>query len=379
MNKDNIYLVCYDSLTSSMVGGMRMYYLKQFFIDKGYRVNLITRLNSDGDNVDIVVKVPFLLRLKIVPSVLNKILIPDSYIIWAFKVFLSLKNIHDFTDPSKLPILITSGPPFGVHWVGLLLKLSGVGFKWIVDLRDPFTFNPGYSQVAPKKKLDQLLERKVLVLADNVVFNTSFDRNTYLRFYNKIGKTIVIRNGFSEKYYTRDIRKSVDRNGFVYSGGTYGDEVPEFLDLLFKKLSKYRISSCSCFGELSEVYEKSEVLRYSGKLHPNEVPIELSKFKYGIVYLPAKFIGSGRIAQKLYDYLGAGLIPIIINATKEMQIILDDVGTGHCLESNINDKSINALVRFLDKKHDITEIECKILKYSREEQFKFLLNDLLIS
>lgn len=333
MKNSKWILISYDTLSTSLIGGLRLNRLKTYLIQEQNEVKLVSRQNQEYDEVDLEVSSTRESKYRYIKKILNLVCIPDSSIFWALRVYYRLIKEHT-TEGS---IVLTSSPPHGIHLIGILLKYKyNKLFTWIVDFRDPFILNPGYKRNPIKRMLDAEYEDRVLRSADLVLFNTKFDKIKYLQRYPKIDKkSIIVRNGFSKEasgQISNVKRKLLNR--IVYSGGSYHGRVPESLISLFEILNNSVHISCDYYGEYHELLEDAKYIRYNGRINANAVPELLKSYQYGIIYLPPEYKNSGRITQKLYDYIGSRVVPIMINPSIEMMEIRDSLDVGYCINED---------------------------------------------
>ncbi|SEC89939.1 Glycosyltransferase involved in cell wall bisynthesis [Tenacibaculum sp. MAR_2009_124] len=120
--------------------------------------------------------------------------IPDARMFW---IKPSVKKLKKYLEDNKIDALITTGPPYSVHLIGLHLK-KAMGVKWIADFRDPWT-SVDYFHLLPLKKKSikkhYELEEKVLKTADSVLMVS----NHAMKKYKDTARSIdVITNGFDE-------------------------------------------------------------------------------------------------------------------------------------------------------------------------------------
>lgn len=348
----------------TVVGGVRAARLNKFLNDKGIESKLITRsaINSN----EISVSEPIIAKL---PG-LSKIVSPDVSIFW-------INRIYRFLEKESFNVLFTTSPLHGVHKLGIKLKSGRKNnLLWIADFRDPFTLNPFYKSKFIKKSFDRRFEGEVLEKADVVVFNTKLHKEEYLLEYPAINpdKCLVIRNGYDGPPNFNDRKR---KNKIIYSGGNYKGKALEPCAIFLRELKDQGISiDCDFIGEESKEFSHYEdVINYKGRVESGSVPKVLVEYKYGLVYLPKEFLNSSRVAAKLYDYLGAGLIPICINPSKEMMTILSEVNYGMIIKE---DKMKSISYEKLFKKVDTQKLNVEsISKFNRNYQFNILFDHLV--
>lgn len=353
-------LISYCRDSSSLVGSLRMSRLEEFLKNKGCNVDVISN-NYDSSSIYIKNnKLIYKLR-----RLLNFIAIPDSSIFWAKKASRYLNHYHN----ENKCILVTSSPPHGIHSVSLNIEKRNK-FIWIADFRDPFTMNKLYDNKKHKcASRDIIYEESVFNKCDILIFNSDYDKNIHCNRYEYIeSKSFVIRNGY-DKMYLFDGKNKYPWNSFVYSGGTYKGEATKHIGMFIRKLNDYDLSiSCDMYGENDNIIEEFDCLNFITRLPNESVQKKLAHYKFGLIYLPHKNISSGRVPQKLYDYIGSGVIPICINPSIEMKNIINEINIG-ILVYNIN--NIEKIIYDINKyKKEINPNYEKIKKYSRNNQFQ---------
>lgn len=125
--------------------------------------------------------------------------IPDVKILWALSAFLPSWRLlrHGEAD-----VIFTTSSPVSAHLAGLMLKLL-TGKPWVMDLRDPWTFEP-LSKHLRKRGLRRLIEENLEQIcfrnADAVILNTPEAAENYKLLYRRYaGKMLVITNGFDRE------------------------------------------------------------------------------------------------------------------------------------------------------------------------------------
>ncbi len=357
------YIISYFNFfdKGSRVGGLRPYYLYRMLLEKGLNVQLITP--SANDQNQITIKEGLFTKLC---KPFFKVLPPDASIIWAIKVFFFLRRVNK----KKKFIVFTTSPPYGIGLTGFLCKKFLKNAVWISDYRDLWTKNTLYNPPITKKFLDPILERKFHERADLIVLNTKCDRELHRNVFPFIhSKSIFVRNGFN----TVVANQSTNTNKFIYSGGTYKgiatNEIIDFLNNLNKNHNNY---SCDFYGEYDESMENSSHIKYCGSIAPESVPELLSNYKYGFVYLPEGSQYGGRVAQKFYDYIGSGVIPICFNASIEMTKIIEDLNTGIIVNKNTSSADLETLFKGAKFNAQMDQVK----NYTRDSQFEYLFNEI---
>ena len=355
------YIISYINDIETTAGGVRPARLNKYLNEKGYQSTMITRVAVNKNEVSVAE--PFYSRIPFV----NKFLSPDFGIVWANKVS------NFFSDKNEF-VLLTTSPLHSVHKVGLKLKSKKKDFIWIADFRDPFTLNSFYNPLYHKKILDKIFEKKILRSADVLIFNTALHEKEYKQHYPWLSekKCLVVRNGYDMVTFNQT--KS-GGNRIIYSGGIYKGLAITGTGNFFRDIASLGLPiSADFIGEdYQEFKNYKDVIQYKGKFNSADVPEILSGYKYGIIYLPGQFKNSGRVPTKLYDYIGAGLIPVCINASIEMKIIIDQLGYGICIDEFDESSYIKFIELFNGRPENNLKAE-EILTYSRNYQFDILID-----
>ena len=370
MRKKKVYIFSFDSINSSLVAGLRMYYLKSFLHERNYDVSLICESGTKTEGVDAQFPLKKIFKSRHIRFLVGLLMFPDFTSLWSLKVHKSNTILKDI-EGQESPVIITSGPPFGVHRIGLLYKRRFSSARWIVDMRDPFTLNKGYHKNKIRRFLDSNFENKIFTYADIVLFNTYGDKKMYSIKYSRIkDKFLVVRNGYTLQNSAESRYVKEEDFTFVYAGGTYRGVVPHKLSNFFEILNfNENRFSCHCYGEYHDLYKTNEHFDFRGKVSQQELFDALKSYKYGIIYLPERYKNSFRVTQKLYDYIGAGLIPIVINASIEIRQIIQELGYGFVFNKGFNKKLIDNFISQIENHGDISTNQDHLKEFTRDHQF----------
>ncbi len=371
MNKRSLknkkwFLISYDSLRTSLVGGNRMLRLNKFLQGEGIKSTLVSREISPKEGI----RIEEPLTVRIGKRILNGGFFIDPSILWVLKIY---RNLH--AEFSNI-VLFSSQPPFGVAFIGLCCKFFKKDMFWISDFRDPWTLNPLYNPFPFGKLFSKFYERKVFEKADLIIFNTKTDRDNYCKQYNYLrDKSLVVRNGFEEVVSNNSTISKGNKLKIVYSGGAYpralaAKNVVRFAERINK--AGYKVV-CDYYGEYDSVLSKSDYVNYKGKISQTEVPRVLSNYRFGLIYLPEENLNGGRVTQKFYDYIGSGVSPIVINPSKEMLNMMSRLKTGIVLFSKTDIESAIPILK-AEAGKKVSAIEEGLIKqYTTDYQFEKLL------
>lgn len=334
--KKRIYIITYFTFKDgkSIVAGQRPYRLYEFLKEKGVDVTIVT-VNKNLGNEIVVPE----LKYKGISLLLSRLIPPDRSILWGIKVYRKLKSHID-----KDTLIFTTAPPHGLSISGLLLKLKNPQITWVADYRDLWVDNPLHSNFFTKKLLDPILEKIFHKKEDLAIFNTKWDLDFNISKYSFLkSKSIFVRNGVDR---ILEIGSENKKGLFIYSGGTTKGQATRAIENIMIALNKLGLkSSCDFYGRHDSLMDSSPYINYKGLLQPDEIPGVLSKYKFGFVYLPSGCEKGGRVAQKFYDYLGAGVIPICYQASIEMVDIMNKYRTGISITAQTNSNEIIKFIR----------------------------------
>jgi len=272
---------------------------------------------------------------------------------------------------------LTSFPPFGICIVGLLLK-KRKNFFWIADFRDPWTINPLFKPVFYPYKMffARRLEKKLFQKADLILLNTKMDCQNYKQKYPfAAAKCITVRNGFNKVINNKALVRKDKSLKIVYAGGSYKNgQVPKAIAVFLKEIKQTGLEiTCDYYGEFHPAVERSHFISYKGSFPQTDIPEILSRYKMGIIYLPEENIGSGRIVQKFYDYIGSGVAPIVLNPSLQMEQQMESLQTGLTVYPDYDSSIIAKKIIHLSLSEIKIPIE-KIIPYQRKYQFEKLFN-----
>lgn len=241
--------------------------------------------------------------------------VPDLGRLWASRAVRTLDFVHSTNWPFDW--IVTSGPPHGVHAVGLIAKARGV--CWAADFRDPLTDNRNYR---PKSRwharADIRFEEKVMECADLVVANTVGNFDTLVNHYPGVAARILhVPNGFDPRDLPKGDRQrqSVQRFRIVYLG-TIRDysQALRFFELFFdrhseaaKRIEIVHIGTRPFEGEVAERMRASDQLLHVGFLPRIEALAALDDFDIGLVILPREKGAARTVPGKAYQYIGHDL------------------------------------------------------------------------
>jgi glycosyltransferase involved in cell wall biosynthesis len=132
----------------------------------------------------------------------------------------------------RIKCLVTTGPPFTCHLVGLALK-AVTGLPWVAEFRDPWSLDHKYRVLrnGPSDRLESWLIRQVMTRADRVVSVTSRMTDDAIKEHPELSQTkfVTLTSGFDPADYDdvswqRPVGPPVV---FAYFGTFYHGRTPE--------------------------------------------------------------------------------------------------------------------------------------------------------
>jgi glycosyltransferase involved in cell wall biosynthesis len=123
--------------------------------------------------------------------------------------------------------LITFGEPMSDHLLGLRLKRM-LSIPWVAHFSDPWADNPFRHQFSLARFSNARLERKVIEMADKIIFTSSETRDLVMKKYPKDWsiKTYVLPHSYDKSLYPVSLNRS--NSGIVvrYIGSFYKHRNP---------------------------------------------------------------------------------------------------------------------------------------------------------
>lgn len=245
----------------------------------------------------------------------DKLIIPDTDVFWAVNAFFrGLKIIREH----KVNVIYSSSPSSSVHITGLLLKRIFPKIPWIVEFRDPWTFNPfRNSKGKILEIIDGWLERKVLERSDRVIVISEHFKDLFISKYPFLeGKYITyIPNGFDSDDF-KNIKPNNSQSEYlniVHTGNFYEKRsLAPFIEamVLFLKefpqfLNKIRFTQ---YGKIDpQAAEQLDLNRISNINIVDTVPHKQSlQAIFGadwVLLIPGP--GKGTMTGKIFEYIAS--------------------------------------------------------------------------
>lgn len=245
--------------------------------------------------------------------------VPDVDIFWAIG---AVRKIARTVKKEQISVIYSSSPFASVHIAALLYrKYMNRSIKWVVEFRDPWTFNP-FRNTKPAffEKLDHQLESIVLKSCDQIVVTSEAYKEEFLRKYPLLpaDKFKYIPNGYDSDDFSslkpKEISSASAKLKIVHAGNFYGKRsIKPFLE----SLNALYQQQPNLINEL--VFTQYGVIDPDGEAYHLANPNPLFELKAAIPHkdslqeiLNADWLllvpgpGAGTMPGKLYEYLATG-------------------------------------------------------------------------
>lgn len=285
----------------------------------------------------------FKIKRLLIKFILN-ILIPDQYF-FTYRKYIILFN--KYYNPKNKTIILSSFPYATPNIASYFIKKSNENVQWLIDYRDLWTFNHNYSFSKIRKRIDFLIEKKILSNVDKVLCVTKENQKIISNKF-KIKSNLIL-NGFSyqinynfdsKDFFKKNFKGSKTR---ILHVGTLSPEFQD-LDLLLSSEnlseSNIEIHFMGRFSSiLNEEVEKRDLghkIKYIG-MYTRDESIQIQKLYDGLVYFESKF-NTGVLLLKFYEYINADKPIISIGGLKktESKEILKKLDRGLLIEDKIS-------------------------------------------
>jgi glycosyltransferase involved in cell wall biosynthesis len=246
----------------------------------------------------------------------------------------------------RIKCLVTTGPPFTCHLVGLALKAL-TGLPWVAEFRDPWSLAHKYRVLrnGSSDRLESWLIRRVMTRADRVVSVTSRMTDDAIKEHSELSQTkfMTITSGFDPADYDGVSwqRPAAPSVVFAYFGTFYHGRTPEpflrALKSLFDDGTLRRAEIRVRFVGLVEQVEGQSLAGMLGDLDLEsvvtmEVPVSrreaLRQTLETHVVLVLNEQHPTQIPFKLYEALGAGAIVLNVGSAGAVGDVLTATGRG---------------------------------------------------
>lgn len=243
--------------------------------------------------------------------------VPDAKICW---LPFAVRAGRRIIDAHKPDIILSSAPPPTVHLIAARLARR-YGRKWIADFRDPWTkihYYQAHARFFISRKLDALLERRVLDRADRVIsVGASLLRG--LKRGDEDDKYRVLYNGFdSDDFAAANGGSAPATFSIVYTGNLKANQNPAALWQALRELceasSEFAAQLRLVFAgyvhqEVKKALQEFVLLEYAHfpGYTSHHGAIDIMRSAAALLFIvPDSPDNKGILTGKLFEYLAAG-------------------------------------------------------------------------
>ncbi|WP_316840679.1 glycosyltransferase [Pedobacter gandavensis] len=246
------------------------------------------------------------------------VFVPDVDIFWALG---ALRKIRTTVKKEEIEVIYSSSPFASVHIAALLYrKFMNKSIKWVVEFRDPWTFNPFRNNKLPFfEQMDHKLESIVLKSCDQIIVTSEAYKVEFLEKYPSLpaDKITFIPNGYDSDDFSSLKPKDTVLNSklkIIHAGNFYGKRsIKPFLeslnaiylqqpDLINKVLvTQYGVIDPD--GEAYNLANPNPLFELKAAIPHKDSLQEIMNADW-LLLVPGP--GAGTMPGKLYEYLATG-------------------------------------------------------------------------
>lgn len=273
--------------------------------------------------------------------------LPDDKKPWALRAAVEARRL---VRSEGIVCVLTSGPPFSVHVVGLMTKLT-TGARWVADFRDPWVEMLPDRFPDTRSRMSDWLERRmeaaVVRAADVVVTTTDRMRVAMAKRYPwaQVGRFLTVENSIDRARLAPNAPEDkYPVTTVTYAGSLYFDRTPEPVfqavsDLIQSgaigrdEIRIQLIGRCESVGAedtsaLAERYGIGELVDLRGVVPYDEAVRAMQRSQALLLLAPRRH--ALVIPAKVYDYLGTGTPVLALAEDGATADLMRDVACGSC-------------------------------------------------
>ena len=309
---------------------------------------------------------------------------PDIHDLWAKKSISLVKN-------EKWDIVVSTGWPYSVHFVGYAIKKNNPSAKWIVDWRDLWTNNHLHKGFFMFRWYERYLEKKFHQTADMITTVSEPLAETLRMMTSTPVSTIT--NGFDADDFADIVkrpRKINKKFTIVYTGTIFKgfrDPIPLFEAV--KRLKEKKIitkndlqivfagSKNTDMTEIAESYGISDFYSYAGFL-PREEVIKMQYDADALLFLEytnpeVKGVLTGKLFE--YIFLAREIWAVGIETDSSAGSLIKESKTGVCFGTD-SSKIENYIVKAFKNRNESNKNWKFINQYNRKILAAEVLNEI---
>jgi glycosyltransferase involved in cell wall biosynthesis len=285
----------------------------------------------------------------------DNFIVPDTDLFWAlnavFKGFRLIKT-------HNVNLVYSTSPSSSAHLTGLMLKMIFPKVPWIIEFRDPWTFNPfRNTKNWLLENIDNWLEKQVIFHADSIVVISEYFKELFLEKYPALNpnKIHFVPNGFDLEDF-EDVVKTKKNDSLieiVHAGNFYEKRSLSVFLSAFARFSKeINGSSNLIFNQ----YGKVDV--WTSSLIKKNMPSNffinptishkdsLTKIFNAELLLLIPGPGKGTMTGKIFEYIAAKKPILALLEDGEAKDLIIENKLGICFAPDDEDGIVNFLHNF---------------------------------
>lgn len=257
-------IVSYSFPPSTDIGGRRWAKFSQYISRNGHDVTVVCADHGDFDShaddfrgiqitrlpkrypgwlkgytTSFLEKLLYKLYTQVLSPLVKQNLFDEGYA-WKKIMLHALENIH---SSKKIDVLIVTGAPFSLCFFGSIFKAKHLEVKYVVDLRDPWTWGSYYGipfLSQRKKKFQEESERFTVNSCDVLSYPTK-NMGDFLKakYPDRKDKLYLLPHAYEPERFPA-LDTSFERRGFIY-GGTLYDGIEDYLKKLISVIQSSNI------------------------------------------------------------------------------------------------------------------------------------------
>jgi hypothetical protein len=280
--------------------------------------------NDSGNSAIKTLRVPFSLSTwdRLLARVSSRLMLPvvhkapDAFASWGVRVIDSVAQV--INEGHRFDLLMTFGAPMSDHLIGLKLKRR-FGLPWVAHFSDPWVDNPFTSSDRLTNRINRSLERKVLSVADRVIFTSEETVDLVFSKYPTGWKTKarILPHAFDDRLFEGAENQRESAITIRYLGDFYGPRTPGPLFEAVRQLLESDPASLANvrFELIGNIGLQAKDASLVEGLPPQLVSIRppvgyleslsLMRTSDGLLVIDAPVAQSVFLPSKLIDYIGS--------------------------------------------------------------------------
>ena len=281
-------------------------------------------------------------------------------------------KIRDILLKKNINVVITSGAPFSLTYYSVKLKDEFPYVKFVVDLRDPWTWGTvyGFSDITAKRKQFELEMEKYVCENSDLITTPSLKMLDYLKGKYNLKNTYLLSHGFQKGNFKLAKKSETNRKAklkLIYGGTVYSNLKNEF-DILFELLNDKELDFLVNFYTNQFSYYSQEILKeLKGKFEIESLLTEEKFFEklvdadYYLLFYPKQY--KDFISSKFYEIIYAKIPIILICESGIVSTFIGENELGIHFEPGLWKSALKDLI--------LGKVELRINKSFKIEEFEY--------